>query len=103
LPNQTATPLKTKIEQMLTEARVIIPGGQALLSFQFVCTFTKSFNELPHSVQYLHAAALCAVALSVLLLMTPAAVHRIAFQGEDDASFFRIGSARSSLRLSRWR
>jgi Family of unknown function (DUF6328) len=93
LPNQTATPLKTKIEQMLTEARVIIPGGQALMGFQFVCTFTKSFNELPHSVQYLHAAALCAVALSVLLLMTPAAVHRIAFHGEDDASFFRIGSA----------
>jgi Family of unknown function (DUF6328) len=29
----------------------------------------------------------------VLLLMTPAALHRIAFHGEDDASFFRIGSA----------
>jgi hypothetical protein len=25
--------------------------------------------------------------------MTPAALHRIAFHGEDDASFFRIGSA----------
>jgi hypothetical protein len=61
---------RTKIEQMLTEARVIIPGGQALLGFQFVCTFTRSFRELPPSIQYLHAAALCAVALSVLLLMT---------------------------------
>jgi hypothetical protein len=93
LPDHAATPLKTKIEQMLTEARVIIPGGQALLGFQFVCTFTRSFKELPLSVQYLHAAGLCAVALSVLLLMTPAALHRIAFHGEDDASFFRIGSA----------
>jgi hypothetical protein len=93
MPDHAATPLKTKIEQMLTEARVIIPGGQALLGFQFVCTFTRSFKELPLSVQYLHAGALCAVALSVLLLMTPAALHRIAFHGEDDASFFRIGSA----------
>ena len=25
--------------------------------------------------------------------MTPAALHRIAFHGEDDVSFFRIGSA----------
>lgn len=25
--------------------------------------------------------------------MTPAALHRIAFHGEDDAGFFRIGSA----------
>jgi len=72
---------------------VIIPGGQALMGFQFICTFTRSFRELPLSIQYLHAAALCAVALSVLLLMTPAALHRIAFHGEDDASFFRIGSA----------
>jgi hypothetical protein len=92
LPDHTATPLKTKIEQMLTEARVIIPGGQALLGFQFVCTFTRSFKELPLSIQYLHAAGLCAVALSVLLLMTPAALHRIGFHGEDDAGFFKIGS-----------
>jgi hypothetical protein len=93
MPDRAATPLETKIEQMLTEARVIIPGGQALLGFQLVCTFTRSFTELPLSIQYLHAAGLCAVALSVLLLMTPAALHRIAFHGEDDTSFFRIGSA----------
>jgi hypothetical protein len=93
MPYENATtPLKTKIEQMLIEARVIIPGGQALLGFQFVCTFTQSFKELPIAIQYLHAAALCAVALSVTLLMTPAAVHRIAFHGRDDPDFFRIGS-----------
>jgi hypothetical protein len=32
MSDHAATPLKTKIEQMLTEARVIIPGGQARLS-----------------------------------------------------------------------
>jgi hypothetical protein len=93
MPDHTGTPVKTKIEQMLTEARVIIPGGQALLGFQLVCTFNRSFQELPLSIQYVHAAGLCAVALAVLLLMTPAALHRIAFHGEDDASFFSIGSA----------
>jgi Family of unknown function (DUF6328) len=93
MPDHAATPLKTKIEQMLTEARVIIPGGQALLGFQFVCTFNRSFKELPLSIQYVHAASLCAVALAVLLLMTPAALHRIAFHGEDDKNFFKIGSA----------
>jgi hypothetical protein len=39
------TSLKSKIEQMLTEARVIIPGGQALLGFQLIATLTKAFNE----------------------------------------------------------
>jgi hypothetical protein len=86
------TPLKTKIEQMLTEARVIIPGGQALLGFQLVATLTKAFNELPAPFKYVHCVGLCAVALSVVLLMTPAAVHRLAFEGEDDSEFFRIGS-----------
>jgi uncharacterized protein DUF6328 len=86
------TPLKTKIEQMLTEARVIIPGGQALLGFQLVATLTKAFNELPALFKYVHCAALCAVALAVILLMTPAALHRLGFQGEDDPEFFNIGS-----------
>ena len=30
----SSTPLHAKIEQMLTEARVILPGAQALFGFQ---------------------------------------------------------------------
>ena len=86
------TSLTSKIEQMLTEARVIIPGAQALLGFQLVAALTKAFDELPAAFKYTHCAGLCAVALSVVLLMTPAAVHRIGFGGDDDPAFFRIGS-----------
>jgi hypothetical protein len=32
------------------------------------------------------------VALAVILLMTPAALHRITFMGEDTQSFFKMGS-----------
>jgi hypothetical protein len=92
LPPQEETDLKTKIEQLLTEARVIIPGGQALLGFQFVATLTKAFDELPPLAQVIHACGLGFVTLSVLLLMTPAALHRLAYHGEDSAEFFRIGS-----------
>lgn len=86
------TPLRVKIEQMLTEARVVIPGGQALLGFQLIAMLTQAFHELPFAIQMLHAAGLCAVALSVMLLMTPAAVHRIAFDGADDEGFYRLGA-----------
>ena len=41
---------------MLTEARVIIPGGQALLGFQLIATLTKAFNELPDLFKYVHGA-----------------------------------------------
>jgi hypothetical protein len=87
------TPLNIKIEQMLTEARVVIPGAQALLGFQLIATLTKAFQDLPGILQYIHAGGLCAVTLAATLLMTPAAVHRIAFDGEDNTAFFRIGSA----------
>jgi Family of unknown function (DUF6328) len=87
------TPLKDKIEQLLTEARVIIPGAQALLGFQFVVVFVRSFSELPDWVKIAHAVGLGAVALSVILLMTPAALHRIAYKGATNQMFFRAGSA----------
>ena len=98
--SEKQTLLKNKIEQLLTEARVIIPGAQALLGFQFVVVFVRSFAELPGWVKITHAAALAAVALSVVLLMTPAALHRIAYDGENAQSFFRISSRSSSRPLS---
>jgi hypothetical protein len=90
---QSETPLETKIEQMLVEARVIIPGGQALFGFQFIAMLTTGFDRLPHAAKLLHAAALCLIALNVILLMTPAALHRLSFAGENSQSFLGIGSA----------
>jgi uncharacterized protein DUF6328 len=77
---------------MLTEARVVLPGAQALLGFQLAVTLTRAFEELPFASKLVHAAALVLVALAVILLMAPAAFHRIAFAGEDSKDFHRIGS-----------
>jgi Family of unknown function (DUF6328) len=88
-----ATPLSTKIEQMLTEARVIIPGCQALLGFQLIAMLTRAFDELPFDAKIMHAAGLCSVAIATILLMTPAALHRESFGGDDSESFLRLGSA----------
>src|SRR6185312_2489668 len=86
------TPLHNKIEQMLTEARVILPGAQALLGFQLAIILTQSFEKLPPLSQAIHALSLGFVALTVILLMAPAAYHRIVYAGEDTAEFHRTGS-----------
>jgi hypothetical protein len=86
------TPLPQRIEQMLTEARIIVPGVQALFGFQFTMTLTHVFDQLPYSSKLIHVAALCCVVVAVILLMTPAALHRIAYGGEDTPEFFRLGS-----------
>jgi Family of unknown function (DUF6328) len=90
---ETSTPLKTKVEQLLTEARVIIPGGQALFGFQFIAMLTTGFDKLPSSSQLVHTAALCFTALNVIVLMAPAALHRLSFAGEDSEAFLQLGSA----------
>jgi hypothetical protein len=88
----TTTPLHIRIDQMLTEARVILPGAQALLGFQLIVMMTPTFSELPHSTQITHLIALACVLAAVLLLIAPAAVHRIAFGGRDDPEAYDVGA-----------
>ena len=87
------TPLKTKIEQLLTEARLIIPGGQALFGFQLIAMLTSGFDKLPETAKVVHAVALCLVGMNVIIMMTPAALHRLSFGGQDSPRFFHLGSA----------
>jgi len=89
----SATPLDVKIEQMLTEARVILPGAQALFGFQLAIVFTRSFAGGPAVSMIVHAASLLLVTLTVVLLMAPAAYHRLVYAGEASADMYRVGSA----------
>jgi hypothetical protein len=83
--------LHERIDQMLTEARVILPGAQALLGFQLAIVISASFEKLPDGVKSIHGAALLLVALSIVLLMAPAAYHRMVYAGEDSEGFLRTG------------
>jgi hypothetical protein len=89
----SGTPLDVKIEQMLTEARVILPGAQALFGFQLAIVFTQSFSQVATVPMIVHAASLLLVTLTVVLLMAPAAYHRIVYAGEASTDMYRVGSA----------
>jgi len=86
------TPLANKVDQLLTEARVIIPGAQALLGFQLSMTLMQNFQQLSPEAKIIHVIALCCIGLAVILLMAPASLHRISFAGEDDPAFLKVGS-----------
>jgi len=87
------TSLKDKIDHALTEARVVLPGAQALLGFQFLTMFMEAFDKLPNSSKYIHMASLTLMALTMIVLMTPAAFHRIATSGEDTKRVHQVASA----------
>jgi len=81
------TPLKDRVQHVLTEARVVLPGAQALLGFQFVAMVTRQFEELPELSKYVHLASLAMIAVTTIILMSPAAYHRIVDRGEDTEHF----------------
>jgi hypothetical protein len=86
------TSLDDRITQMLTEARVVLPGVQALLGFQLLSVISQSFEKLPDISKAIHAASLGCLTVAVVLLMAPAAYHRIVFSGQDTEEVHRIGS-----------
>ena len=84
------TSVKDKVEHVLQEARMALPGAQALLGFQFITVFMQSYDRLPPFTKYVHLASLSATALSTVLLIAPAAYHRIVERGEDTEHFHRL-------------
>jgi hypothetical protein len=91
--------LHDRIDFALTEARVILPGAQALFGFQLLVPLMNAFETLPVSARIVHFAALSCVALTIVLLISPAAIHRIAFGGADDERFLRLSSNIVALAL----
>ena len=87
------TPLSQRVIQVLTEARVVLPGAQALLGFQLLTTFSDAFASLPLYAKAVHLGSLVAIATAAVLLMTPAAYHRIVERGEDSERFERLAGA----------
>jgi hypothetical protein len=90
------TDLPTSVSNMLEEARMLLPGAQTLFGFQLIVVFEQSFGErLSTAEQHLHLAATVLTAISIALLMAPAAYHR---QVEPQSVSLRfLGSASRQL------
>src|SRR5260370_27154527 len=71
---------------------MVLPGVQALLAFGFAATLMDAFPGLPGASQALDLAGVACVALATILLMTPAARHRLVEGGEDTEAFHRFAS-----------
>jgi hypothetical protein len=89
---QTPTKLDDKIKQVLIEVRVVLPGTQALLGFQFAGVLQDGFDSIPAASKDVYLAGLGFLGISVLLLMLPAAYHRIAEAGEISERLHRVSS-----------
>jgi hypothetical protein len=86
-------PLKEKINELLTESRIVLPGAQALLGFQLAAYLTEGFDTLSETAKMVHTGSLICIAVAMVLLMMPAPLHRLGENGENTKRFDRIGTA----------
>jgi hypothetical protein len=79
-------------QEVIDEARIVLPGIQALFGFQLIAVFNERFHTLPPLEQDLHYVALILVGVAIAIIMTPAAYHRIVEQTTVSEFFIRFAS-----------
>ena len=84
--------LEEETRTVIEEARMVLPGIQAFFGFQLIAVFNSRFQDLTHTEQVLHLVALLMLAVSIGLIMTPAAYHRIAVRGMVSRHFIELAS-----------
>lgn len=77
---------------LLEECRMVLPGIQARFGFQLIAIFNAKFWDLSETQRGMHLVAIALVALAIVLVMTPAAYHRQAFQFSVSRRFITISS-----------
>ncbi len=73
--------IKDEMIMVIEEARMVLPGVQALFGFQLIAVFSDAFDALSPLVRRLHLLSMALVALTIIFIMAPAAFHRIAKRG----------------------
>lgn len=65
-----------EMRYIIEEARVILPGVQALFGFQTIAVFSERFAELEDYAKICHTVGLAMVIVTVAMVMTPAVYYR---------------------------
>ena len=80
-----------EMRNIIEEARVVLPGIQALFGFQMIAVFNDRFEELADYAKACHAAGLIMVIVSVAMVMTPAIYYRTC-RGHATESMVKLSS-----------
>ena len=91
--------LEQETRTVIEEARMVLPGIQAVFGFQLVVVFNNGFHELKPAEQLVHLGALFLVVIAIALIMTPASYHRIAEKGTVSRRFVEIASRLLALAM----
>jgi len=75
--------------ELLNELRVALPGVQFLFAFLLIVPFQQTRDQLTDFQRDVYFVALLAAAVATVLLIAPAAQHRILFRQKDKEKLLR--------------
>ena len=78
--------------ELLEELRSLIPGAEVLFGFLLAIRFTQQFGDLTTLQEYVYYVILLATATALVLLLAPAAFHRLRFREGDKELMLRKGN-----------
>src|SRR4051794_29763881 len=85
--------LDRELIELLNELRVVLPGIQVLFAFLLTVPFSQRFSQLGDRTVDIYFGAVICSALASILLIAPAAHHRLRFRGHDKEQLIRFGNA----------
>ena len=84
--------LKDQARSTHEEARMVLPGIQALFGFQLIAVFNKPFFDLAPIDRAIYLASLILVAVAIGLVMAPAAHHRLVERNRVSRRWLRLAA-----------
>jgi len=92
--NEKPTPqqqIDQEMRNIIEEARVILPGLQALFGFQTIAVFNERFVDIETYAKACHLLGLAMVIVAVAMVMTPAVYYR-ALGGKATVGMAKVSS-----------
>ena len=81
--------INRELMELLNELRVALPGVQFLFAFLLVVPFQQRVQQTTSFQRDVYFATLLAAAVATVLLIAPAAQHRILFRARDKENLLR--------------
>jgi hypothetical protein len=85
--------------ELLNELRVALPGVQFLFAFLLIVPFQQTRDQLTDFQKDIYLVALLAAAVATVLLIAPAAQHRILFRQKDKEQLLHRSNAYAVIGL----
>jgi hypothetical protein len=97
MDSETPQPKKNdeEMRNIIEEARVILPGLQAVFGFQTAAVFSARFTNLEDYAAICHLIGLALIVIAMAMLMTPAVYYRAQ---HGDATLRMVRISRKTIR-----